>query len=56
VEELFKIIADFWILIVAVTACRYFLYITIKLLIEGILSSVRFIANIITELNSQTRR
>lgn len=54
-DELFKISGDLGFPIAAALAGGYFVYLTIKLLLGGVLSSVKRIAFIITALDNRVR-
>jgi hypothetical protein len=55
VDEIFKIIGDLGFPIVAALAGGYFVYLTIKLLLAGVLSSIRGMAGIITALDNRVK-
>lgn len=54
-DEIFKIIGDLGFPIVAALAGGYFVYLTIKLLLAGVLSSIRGMAGIITALDNRVK-
>ena len=54
-NEIFKIIGDLGFPIVAALAGGYFVYLTIKLLLAGVLSAVKGMAGIITALDNRVK-
>jgi hypothetical protein len=55
VGEIFKIIGDLGFPIAAALAGGYFVYLTIKLLLAGVLSAVKGMAGIITALDNRVK-
>ena len=55
VNEAFKLISDLGFPIAAAMAGGYFVYLTIKLLLAGVLSSVKGMAGIITALDNRVK-
>jgi hypothetical protein len=53
--EIFKIIGDLGMPVAAALAGGYFVYLTIKLLLQGVLSSVKGMAGIITALDNRVK-
>jgi len=53
--EFFKIIGDLGFPIAAALAGGYFVYLTIKLLLGGVLSAVKSMAGIITALDNRVK-
>jgi archaellum biogenesis ATPase FlaH len=53
--EIFKIIGDLGFPVAAALAGGYFVYLTIKLLLGGVLSSVKGMAGIITALDNRVK-
>ena len=53
--EIFKIIGDLGFPIAAALAGGYFVYLTIKLLLAGVLSAVKGMAGIITALDNRVK-
>jgi hypothetical protein len=53
--DVFKIIGDLGMPIVAALAGGYFIYLTIKLLLAGVLSAVKNMAAIITSLDNRVK-
>jgi hypothetical protein len=53
--EIFKIIGDLGMPVAAALAGGYFIFLTIKLLLAGVLSSVKGMANIITALDNRVK-
>ena len=53
--EIFKIIGDLGFPIAAALAGGYFVYLTIKLLLGGVLSAVKSMAGIITALDNRVK-
>jgi len=53
--EIFQLISDVGFPIVTAIAGGYFMYLTIKLLLAGVLSSVKGMANIITALDNRVK-
>jgi len=54
-DEVFKLIGDLGFPIVAALAGGYFVYLTIKLLLAGVLSSIKSMAGIITALDNRVK-
>ena len=54
-NEVFKIIGDLGFPVVAALAGGYFVYLTIKLLLAGVLSAVKSMAGIITALDNRVK-
>ena len=54
-NEIFKIIWDLGFPIAAALAGGYFVYLTIKLLLAGVLSAVKSMAGIITALDNRVK-
>ena len=54
-NEIFKIIGDLGFPVAAALAGGYFIFLTIKLLLAGVLSSVKGMANIITALDNRVK-
>jgi hypothetical protein len=54
-NEIFKLISDLGFPIAAAIAGGYFVYLTIKLLLAGVLSAVKGMANIITALDNRVK-
>jgi len=54
-NEVFKIIGDLGFPIAAALAGGYFVYLTIKLLLAGVLSAVKSMAGIITALDNRVK-
>lgn len=54
-NEIFKLISDLGFPIAAACAGGYFVYLTIKLLLAGVLSSVKGMAGIITALDNRVK-
>jgi hypothetical protein len=54
-NEVFKIIGDLGFPIAAALAGGYFVYLTIKLLLAGVLSAVKGMAGIITALDNRVK-
>ena len=54
-NEIFKIIGDLGFPIAAALAGGYFVYLTIKLLLGGVLSSIKGMASIITALDNRVK-
>jgi hypothetical protein len=52
---IFKIIGDLGMPVVAALAGGYFVYLTLKLLLAGVLSSVKGMAGIITALDNRVK-
>jgi len=55
VNEIFKLIGDLGMPVVAALAGGYFVYLTIKLLLQGVLGSVKGMAGIITSLDNRVK-
>jgi hypothetical protein len=55
VNEIFKLIGDLGMPVVAALAGGYFVYLTIKLLLAGVLSSIKGMAGIITALDNRVK-
>jgi hypothetical protein len=53
--EIFKIIGDLGMPVAAALAGGYFIFLTIKLLLGGVLSSVKGMAGIITALDNRVK-
>ena len=53
--EIFKIIGDLGMPVAAALAGGYFVYLTIKLLLQGVLSSIKGMAGIITALDNRVK-
>lgn len=53
--EIFKIVGDLGFPIAAALAGGYFVYLTIKLLLGGVLSAVKSMAGIITALDNRVK-
>jgi archaellum biogenesis ATPase FlaH len=53
--EIFKLISDLGFPIAAAVAGGYFVYLTIKLLLAGVLSAVKGMAGIITALDNRVK-
>jgi archaellum biogenesis ATPase FlaH len=53
--EVFKLISDLGFPIAAAVAGGYFVYLTIKLLLAGVLSAVKGMAGIITALDNRVK-
>ena len=53
--EIFKIIGDLGFPVAAALAGGYFVYLTIKLLLAGVLSAVKSMAGIITALDNRVK-
>jgi hypothetical protein len=54
-NEAFKLIADLGFPIAAAIAGGYFIYLTIKLLLAGVLGSIKGMAGIITALDNRVK-
>jgi hypothetical protein len=54
-SDIFKIIGDLGFPVAAALAGGYFVYLTIKLLLQGVLSSIKGMAGIITALDNRVR-
>lgn len=54
-SDVFKIIGDLGFPIAAALAGGYFVYLTIKLLLAGVLSSIKGMASIITALDNRVK-
>ena len=54
-NEIFKLISDLGFPIAAAIAGGYFVYLTIKLLLAGVLSAVKGMAGIITALDNRVK-
>ena len=54
-NEIFKIVGDLGFPIAAALAGGYFVYLTIKLLLAGVLSAVKGMAGIITALDNRVK-
>jgi archaellum biogenesis ATPase FlaH len=54
-QEIFKLIGDLGFPVVAAIAGGYFVYLTIKLLLGGVLSSIKGMAGIITALDNRVK-
>jgi hypothetical protein len=55
VGEIFKIIGDLGMPVAAALGGGYFVYLTIKLLLAGVLSSIKGMAGIITALDNRVK-
>jgi hypothetical protein len=55
VGEIFKIIGDLGFPVAVALAGGYFVYLTIKLLLAGVLSSIKGMAGIITALDNRVK-
>jgi archaellum biogenesis ATPase FlaH len=55
VGEIFKIVGDLGFPVAAALAGGYFVHLTIKLLLAGVLSSVKSMAGIITALDNRVK-
>jgi len=53
--DVFKIIADLGMPIAAALAGGYFIFLTIKLLLQGVLGSIKGMAGIITALDNRVK-
>jgi hypothetical protein len=53
--EIFKIIGDLGMPVAAALGGGYFVYLTIKLLLQGVLSSIKGMAGIITALDNRVK-
>jgi hypothetical protein len=53
--DIFKIIGDLGMPVVAALAGGYFVYLTLKLLLAGVLSSIKGMAGIITALDNRVK-
>jgi hypothetical protein len=53
--EIFKLIGDLGMPVAAALAGGYFVYLTIKLLLQGVLGSVKGMAGIITALDNRVK-
>ena len=54
-NEIFKIIGDLGFPVAAALAGGYFVYLTIKLLLAGVLSAIKGMAGIITALDNRVK-
>jgi uncharacterized membrane protein len=54
-DDIFKLISELGMPIVAALAGGYFVYLTIKLLLQGVLGSIKGMAGIITGLDNRVR-
>ena len=54
-NEIFKIIGDLGMPVAAALAGGYFVYLTIKLLLQGVLGSIKGMAGIITALDNRVK-
>lgn len=54
-NEIFKVIGDLGFPVAMALAGGYFVYLTIKLLLAGVLSSIRGMAGIITALDNRVK-
>ena len=54
-NEIFKLIGDLGMPVVAALAGGYFVYLTLKLLLAGVLSSIKGMAGIITALDNRVK-
>ena len=53
--DIFKIIGDLGMPVAAALAGGYFVYLTIKLLLQGVLGSIKGMAGIITSLDNRVK-
>jgi tetrahydromethanopterin S-methyltransferase subunit C len=53
--DIFKVIGDLGMPVVAALAGGYFVYLTLKLLLAGVLSSIKSMAGIITALDNRVK-
>jgi hypothetical protein len=53
--EIFKVIGDLGMPVVAALAGGYFVYLTLKLLLAGVLGSIKGMAGIITALDNRVK-
>lgn len=53
--DIFKVIGDLGMPVVAALAGGYFVYLTLKLLLAGVLSSIKGMAGIITALDNRVK-
>lgn len=53
--DIFKIIGDLGMPVVAALAGGYFVYLTLKLLLAGVLSNIKSMAGIITALDNRVK-
>ena len=53
--DIFKIIGDLGMPVAAALAGGYFVYLTIKLLLQGVLSAIKGMAGIITALDNRVK-
>ena len=53
--DIFKIIGDLGMPVAAALAGGYFIFLTIKLLLQGVLSSIKGMAGIITALDNRVK-
>jgi hypothetical protein len=54
-SDIFKLIGDLGMPVVAALAGGYFVYLTIKLLLQGVLGSIKGMAGIITALDNRVK-
>jgi hypothetical protein len=54
-SDIFKIIGDLGMPVAAALAGGYFVYLTIKLLLQGVLGSIKGMAGIITALDNRVK-
>jgi len=54
-DSIFKIIGDLGMPVAAALAGGYFVFLTIKLLLQGVLSSIKGMAGIITALDNRVK-
>lgn len=54
-NEIFKVIGDLGMPVAAALCGGYFVYLTIKLLLQGVLGSIRGMAGIITALDNRVK-
>ena len=54
-NEIFKIISDLGMPVAAALGGGYFVYLTIKLLLQGVLGSIKGMAGIITSLDNRVK-
>jgi len=55
VNDIFKIVGDLGMPVAAALAGGYFVFLTIKLLLQGVLSSIKGMAGIITALDNRVK-
>jgi hypothetical protein len=54
-ETFFKLVTDLGFPIAAACACGYFVFLTMKFILAGVLSSVKNLSGIITSLNKRVK-